>query len=94
MWPWLKLWVLHILNDFVLGHIDIARLNFGILDLIPKVPGADMVSQFRPIALINVVFKIVAKAFASRLDPVAHKIISPFRTTFIRVGTFWKACLP
>ncbi|KAK1679993.1 hypothetical protein QYE76_040841 [Lolium multiflorum] len=84
MWPWLKLGVLHILNDFVLGRIDIARLNFGILALISKVPGADMVSQFRPIALINVVFKIVAKAFASWLDPVANKIISPFQTAFIR----------
>jgi hypothetical protein len=62
----------------VLGRIDISRLNFGILALIPKVPGADLVSQFRPIALINVVFKIISKAYASRLDPVANKIISPF----------------
>jgi hypothetical protein len=68
----------------VLERIDIARLNFGILSLIPKVPGADMVSQFRPIALINVVFKIVPKDFASRLDPDAHKVISLFQMAFIR----------
>jgi hypothetical protein len=75
-WPNVKLGVLHILNDFMLGRIDISRLNFAILTLIPKVPGADLVSQFHPISLINVIFKIVSKAFAYRLDPIAHKTIS------------------
>jgi hypothetical protein len=76
--------VLHILNDFILGQIDIARLNFGVLSLITKVPGADQITQFRPIALINVVFKIVSKAFSMKLDPIAHRIISPNQTTFIK----------
>jgi hypothetical protein len=83
-WPNVKLGVLHILNDFMLGRIDISRLNFAILTLIPKVPGADLVSQFRPIALINVIFKIVSKAFAYRLDPIAHKTISLNQTAFIK----------
>jgi hypothetical protein len=68
----------------VLGPIDIARLNFGILSLIPKLLGADQFTQFRPIALINVIFKIVAKAYASRLDPVSNRIISPNQTAFIK----------
>jgi hypothetical protein len=76
--------VLHILNDFVLRRIDIARLNFGILSLIPKVPGADQITQFRPIYLINVIFKIISKAYATRLDPIAHRIISPRQTAFIK----------
>jgi mannosylglycoprotein endo-beta-mannosidase len=83
-WQLVKNGVLHILNDFVLGRIDIARLNFGILSLIPKVPGADQITQFRPIALINVIFKIVSKAYAMRLDPIAHRIISPHQTAFIK----------
>ncbi|KAK1666249.1 hypothetical protein QYE76_054408 [Lolium multiflorum] len=83
-WPNVKVGVLHILNDFMLGRIDISRLNFAILTLIPKVPGADLVSQFRPIALINVIFKIVSKAFAYRLDPIAHKTISLNQTAFIK----------
>jgi mannosylglycoprotein endo-beta-mannosidase len=72
-WPLVKRGILHILNDFVLGRIDISRLNFAILTLIPKVLGADLVSQFRPIALINVIFKIISKAFAYRLDPLPTK---------------------
>ncbi|KAK1669324.1 hypothetical protein QYE76_057483 [Lolium multiflorum] len=83
-WPLVKREILHILNDFVLGRIYIARLNFGILSLIPKVPGADQITQYRPIALINVIFKIVSKAYASRMDPVANRIISPHQTAFIK----------
>jgi hypothetical protein len=75
-WSWIKTQVLQILNGFALGTVDIARLNFGILSLIPKVPGADNIKQFRPIALINVIFKLVAKAYAMRLSPVAHRVIS------------------
>jgi hypothetical protein len=40
-WPMVKHGVLHILNDSVLGRIDISRLSFRILSLIPKVSGAD-----------------------------------------------------
>jgi hypothetical protein len=69
--------VLHILNDFVLGHIDVSRLNFGIMSMIPEVPGVDQISQYRPVAIINVIFKIISKAYASRLDPIANKIIIP-----------------
>jgi retron-type reverse transcriptase len=83
-WRLVKHEVLHILNDFILGRIDVARLNFGVLSLIPKVPGADMITQFRPIALINVIFKIISKVFASKLDPIANRIISPNQTAFIK----------
>jgi hypothetical protein len=65
-WPILKKEVLMI----------IARLNFVILSLIPKVPGADNIKQFHPIVLINVIFKLVSKGFATRLSPVAHRVIS------------------
>jgi hypothetical protein len=83
-WPMLRRPVLQILNGFALGTVDIARLNFGILTLIPKVAGAVDIKQFRPIALINMIFKIVSKAYAIRLSPVAHRIISPAQTAFIK----------
>ncbi|KAK1650153.1 hypothetical protein QYE76_067958 [Lolium multiflorum] len=83
-WPQVKHGILQLLNDFMLGRIDIARINFGILSLIPKVPGAELISQYRLIALINVIFKIISKAYASKLDPVAHRILSPNQTAFIK----------
>jgi hypothetical protein len=36
-WEILKCSILGLLNDFTLGRVDIARLNFGSLTLIPKV---------------------------------------------------------
>jgi hypothetical protein len=76
--------VFQILNGFALGTMDVSRLNFGVLSLLRKVAGAESIKQFRPIALINVIFKFIAKAVANRLSPVAHKIIAPTQTTFIK----------
>jgi hypothetical protein len=45
-WGTLKGPVLQLLNDFTLGRVDIARLNFGIILLIPKIKGADAIRQF------------------------------------------------
>jgi hypothetical protein len=82
-WGTLKGPILGLLNDFALGRVDIARLNFGIISLIPKVKGADNIKQFRPIALINIIFKFVAKAYAIRLAPLAHRTIDRNQNTFI-----------
>jgi hypothetical protein len=84
IWPLVKHGVLHIVNDFILGRIDISRLNYGMLSLIPMVPGADKISQFWPIALINIIFKIVSKCYASKIDPIANRIVSPNQTAFIK----------
>nr|XP_051202041.1 uncharacterized protein LOC127315609 [Lolium perenne] len=76
--------ILQILNDFALGRVDVARLNYGIITLIPKVKGADNIRKYRPITLINVIFKFVAKAYAIRLAPVAHRVIDRSQSAFIK----------
>jgi hypothetical protein len=73
-----------ILNGFVPCMLDISRLNFGILSLIPKVQSAETIKQLRPIALIIVLFKLISKAYAMRISPVAHRIISTSQTTIIK----------
>jgi hypothetical protein len=83
-WVLLKDMVFQILNGFALGTMDVSRLNFGILSLLPKVVGANSIKQYRPIALINVIFKFVAKAVANRLAPVANCIIAQSQTAFIK----------
>jgi hypothetical protein len=64
--------------------MDVSRLNFGILSLLPKVVGAESIKQYRPIALINVIFKFIVEAVANRLSLVAHNIIAPSHITFIK----------
>ena len=67
-----------------MGTVDISRLNYAVLTLIPKVKGADLISQFRPIALINNFAKIPAKGMDTRVSPIAHRVISPFQSAFIK----------
>jgi hypothetical protein len=83
-WGILREPILQLLNDFALGRVDVARLNFGIISLIPKVKGAERITQFRPIALINVIFKFVAKAYAIRLAPLAHRTVDRSQSAFIK----------
>jgi hypothetical protein len=68
-------------RDFALGRVDVSRLNYGILCLIAKLSGADSIKQYRPIALINVIFKFISKAYAIRFAPlVLHEITHELRT--------------
>ena len=70
-------------NGFSLGTVDLARLNYGAICLIPKVKGA-AIKLFRPITLINMSFKLCAKAYATRLAPVAHRVILKSQTAFLK----------
>ncbi|KAK1685344.1 hypothetical protein QYE76_046192 [Lolium multiflorum] len=71
------------LTDIKKGGLT-SRLNFGVISLIPKVHGTDTIKQFKPIALINVIFKFVAKAYATRLAPLAHRTIDRSQSAFIK----------
>jgi hypothetical protein len=63
---------------------DLSRHNYGAISLIPKVKGADNIKLFRPITLINVLFKVCAKAYATRLAPIAQRVISKSQTAFLK----------
>ena len=63
---------------------NIARLNYGVLSLIPKIKGAINIKQFRPIAVLNVIYRGITNVLTSRLAPVAHAIINPCQTGFIK----------
>ena len=62
----------------------ISRLNYAVVTIIPKVKGADLISQFRPITLINNFAKFPAKGFATRLSLVAHRTLSPYQLAFAK----------
>ena len=76
-WESIKPEVMALFDEFYVGSIDLTRLNFGIITLIPKVTGASDIRQFRPITVINVIFRILAKGYANRVAPIADRIIHP-----------------
>ena len=65
--------ILEFLNN---GHMLLA-LNHTHIVLIPKIKNPAKMSDFRPISLCNVIYKIIAKVLANRFKQVLPYIITP-----------------
>ncbi|KAM1949581.1 hypothetical protein ACFX15_009620 [Malus domestica] len=59
------------------------QINFTYVSLIPKTKQPEEVTQFRPISLCNVLFRIISKVLANRLKVVIPKIISQTQSAFV-----------
>ena len=75
--------VMATIEDFCIGMCNMDRLNKGLLVLIPKCQAAEQVGDFRPIALSNSLYLIIAKALANRLREVINSLVRPAQTAFI-----------
>ena len=71
----------HALHD---GQLELFRLNFGEIILLPKVNGAERIQQYRPICLLNVSFKIFTKTATIRINSVADHVVRPTQAAFMQ----------
>jgi hypothetical protein len=71
------------LDQLYQGNLDLWRLNYGVIILLPKVKPATNIKQFRPICLLNVIYKIITKVLTFRLTAAVGKVVSPNQTSFI-----------
>lgn len=67
---------------FVCGVLHLQH-NETHVRLIPKIVGPKKVSDYRPIALCSVHYKIIAKILSKRLQPLLNLLISKHQSAFV-----------
>lgn len=71
-----------VLDFFSTGRLPLST-NDALVVLIPKIEKPERITQFRPISLCNVLFKIITKAMVLRLKTIIGKLIGPSQASFI-----------
>lgn len=61
-----------------------ASTNSTILALVPKFPGASKITDFRPISLLNTLYKVISRLLVVRLKPILVDLIVPNQTAFVK----------
>lgn len=64
------------------GEMD-SRMNKTIICLIPKVEAPSLITQFRPVSLCSVLYKLVTKTIASRLMKLMPLLIGPIKLVLL-----------
>ena len=65
---------------------DIMKMfeDYGTITLLPKIKEANQIQQYRPICLLNVIYKIFTKTLMLRLEGCMNKIINKAQNAFIK----------
>lgn len=74
--------------DSMKKKIVLKALNTSFIALIPKQENAITPDRFRPIALCNVVYKIISKVIANKLKPLLPTLVSKEQIGYVEVGKF------
>ena len=83
-WAMVKQDILNSNQAFFHSGSLLKALNKTFITLIPKMSVPEEVTQFRPINLCNVTYKIIMKIMVNRLKPLMNSLISPFQNAFIQ----------
>jgi hypothetical protein len=71
-------------NAFHSHQINLERINYGIIKLIPKSDDVEIIQKYRPICSLQVLFKIFTKTMTVRVEPIMSKLIHPCQNAFIK----------
>ena len=83
-WEIVKKDIIEMFDDFHKGNLDVSRINYGIITLLTKTMDADRMQQFRPIRLLNCLYKWITRVLTIRMAPYAEKLICQEQTAFMK----------
>ena len=69
--------------DFLNFGNMILEINYTHIVLIPKIKSLEKMTDFKPISLCNVIYKIISKVLANRLKIILPQLISPTQIAFV-----------
>ena len=83
-WDWLHISLLEFMQmTFATRYIP-KEVCEAYMCLIPKIPNPSIISQFRPISLCNVLYKLITKCITMRLQDSMPELIAPAQSSFIK----------
>ncbi|KAJ9539059.1 hypothetical protein OSB04_031792 [Centaurea solstitialis] len=71
------------IHNFFYSGILLKELNHTFICLLPKIPNATSVSDYRPIACCSVLYKCISKIIVDRMKPVLDSIVHRSQSAFI-----------
>jgi hypothetical protein len=83
-WTIIKGDLLDMFRDFQKGELDIYRLNFALIIVIPKEKDDRTMNKIRPISLLNCSYKIFTKVLTNRIGKVIDRLICSNQIAFIK----------
>lgn len=83
-WDLVKMDLLALLDEFYVNNLDIDRLNYGVISLLPKGSDPDRIQKYRPICLLNVIFKIFTKILVNMLIVIIKGVIRASQIAFLK----------
>ncbi|GJW51044.1 hypothetical protein Tco_0092395 [Tanacetum coccineum] len=82
-WDLIKMDIFEFVNSFFVSGSMPQGANSSFFMLIPKTSNPISIKGFRPISLIGIHYKIIAKVLANRLSKVIDKVVSKEQSAFI-----------
>lgn len=83
-WDIIKCDLMNIFHELFQNLVDLSRLNYAAIILIPKTKSVIKVGDLRPISLLNESLKIVTKVLANLLSPLLNSHINKSQNGFIQ----------
>jgi hypothetical protein len=76
--------IIQLFDDFFKEKVDISRINYGIITLLLKKSDASTIQQYKPICLLNCIYKLITKTLTLRMEEVADKLIHSNQSAFMK----------